>query len=415
MKKSDAEAPGSALGRREFVKFGLAGATMTALPAGLPAQTKAAKEKGVDWWDARPGKGGVGKPEAIDCHAHWSPEPYNKALADLGHPIENNYPLNYDLEKRLEWMNQHGVLMHCLTLSGSMPWQWTSAEQGAHLAEVINDAGIEVHKKHPERFVLGIEMPIRDPQLALKELNRIAGKPGVRAVHLPDSMERHDYIIDPNFAPVLARIEELGLPIIFHQMDGIPNNYGGDRVSGPPNLAAGLDAPTDHTVLATKLIMSGILDKYPKLEMVLPHAGGAFPLSRGKDRALLLSFPQPAHRDGAAVPGILAALLLRLLDLLSRGVPIPGHHGRDGPHRGGHGHFRGAGRRVPQPSARPVSLSGGGARPHLEGQRDQADAPVGFKRRRLQPVDSSWSAVAPAATKVHRLKPAPPHSLSAPA
>ncbi len=134
MKKSDAEAPSSALGRREFVKLGLAGATMTALPAALPAQTKAAKEKGVDWWDARPGKGGVGKPEAIDCHAHWSPEPYNKALADLGHPIENNYPLNYDLEKRLEWMDEHGVLMHCLTLSGSMPWQWTSAEQGAHLA-----------------------------------------------------------------------------------------------------------------------------------------------------------------------------------------------------------------------------------------------------------------------------------------
>ncbi len=258
-------------------------------------------------------------------------------------------------------------------------------------------------------------MPIRDPQLALKELNRVAGKPGVRAVHLPDSMERHDYIIDPNFAPVLARIEELGLPIIFHQMDGIPNNYGGDRVSGPPNLAAGLDAPTDHTVLATKLIMSGILDKYPKLEMVLPHAGGAFPYLAGRMEHFFSHFPDQHIATGAAVPGVFAALLLRLLDLLSGGVPIPGHHGRDGPHRGGHGHFRGAGRRVPKPGARPVSLPGSGARPHLEGQRDEADALVGFGWRRLQPVDFSWSAVAPAATKTHRLKPAPPHSLSAPA
>jgi len=181
--------------------------------------------------------------------------------------------------------------MHCLTLCGSMPWQWTSAEQGAHLAQIINDTGIEVHKKHPDRFVLGIEMPVRDPQLALKELNRVAGKPGVRAVHLPDSMERHDYIIEPNFAPVLARIEELGLPIIFHQMDGVANNYGGDRVSGPPNLAAGLDAPTDHTVLATKLMMSGILDKYPKLEMVLPHAGGSFPYLAGRIEHFFSHFP----------------------------------------------------------------------------------------------------------------------------
>ena len=246
----------------------------------------------------------------------------------LGQPIANNYPLNYDLEKRLQWMDEHDVLMHCLTLSGSMPWQWTSAEQGAHLAQIINDAGIEVHKKHPDRFVLGIEMPIRDPQLALKELNRVAGKPGVRAVHLPDSIERHDYIIDPNFAPVLARIEELGYPIIFHQMDGVANNYGGDRVSGPPNLAAGLDAPTDHTVLATKLMMSGILDKYPKLEMVLPHAGGSFPYLAGRIEHFFSHFPGPACLAGAPVQGVFAAVLLRLSDLLSGGVPIPGHHGR---------------------------------------------------------------------------------------
>src|SRR6202162_5344964 len=279
MKNSDAREKGSALGRRDFVKIGVGGAMMTALPASAAAQTK---QKGVDWWDAKPGKAGVGKPVAIDCHSHWSPDPYNKALADLGHPIENNYPLNSDLEKRLQWMDEHGVLMHCLTLSGSMPWQWTSAEQGAHLAEIINDVGIDACKKYPSRFVLGAELPIRDPQLALKELNRVAGKPGVRAVHLPDSMERHDYIIDPNFAPVLARIEELGYPIVFHQMDGEANSYGGSRVMGKINLSAGLDAPIDHTVLATKLMMSGTADKYPKLEMILPHAGGAFPYLAGR-------------------------------------------------------------------------------------------------------------------------------------
>src|ERR1700674_5482800 len=180
MKNSDAPATGSALGRRNFMKIGVGGAMLTALPAGVAAQKK---EKGVDWWDAKPGKAGVEKPVAIDCHAHWSPEPYNKALADLGQPLVNPYSLNYDLEKRLQWMDAHGVLMHCLTLSGSMPWQWTSAEQGAHLAQIINDTGIEVHQKHQGRFVLGIEMPVLDPQLELKELIRVAGETGVRAVH----------------------------------------------------------------------------------------------------------------------------------------------------------------------------------------------------------------------------------------
>src|SRR5579864_9387959 len=235
MKDSEGHARSSAVGRRDFMKLGVGSAVMTALPA---SAASAADKKGVDWWDAHPAAG-VGKPVAIDCHSHWSPEPYNKALADLGQPLANPNPLNYDLTKRVQWMDEHEVQMHCLTLSGSMPWQWTSAEQGAHLAQIINDAGIEAHKAHPDRFVLGVEIPIRDPQMALKELNRVAGKPGVRAVHLPDSMERHDYIIDPGFEPILARIDELGVPIIFHQMDGEANNYGGNRVLvGKMNLAA---------------------------------------------------------------------------------------------------------------------------------------------------------------------------------
>jgi hypothetical protein len=94
MKKLDGPVSGSEIGRRDFVKIAAGGAMIAALPAGASAQTK---EKGVDWWDAHPGKGGPGKPAAIDCHAHWSPEAYNKALADLGNPLANPNPLNSDL------------------------------------------------------------------------------------------------------------------------------------------------------------------------------------------------------------------------------------------------------------------------------------------------------------------------------
>jgi len=292
----------SNIGRRDFVKIAtgaVAGAaTIGALSsvdaagqvspgaASASGQASATSGQGVPWWAARP-KGAVGKPEAIDLHSHWSPEPYDKALAELGQPLANPYPLDYDLDKRRKWMDEHGDLMHCLTLSGAMPWQRVTPQQGAHLAQVINDTGIQVHQKYPDRFVVGVELPIRDPELALKELNRVAGQPGVRAVHLPDSIERHDYIFDPHFAPVLARIEQLNLPIIFHQMDGMANSYGGDRTAGPPPLAAGIDAPIEHTFLATKFIYTGTLDKYPNLQVVLPHAGGAFPYLAGREEHFL--------------------------------------------------------------------------------------------------------------------------------
>jgi len=276
----------SILARRDFLRFGAgAAASLGALttffetPAAVHAQSKSS---GIPWWAAKPGPSGVGKPSAIDMHAHWSPEPYTKALAAIGQPLNNPFPLDHDLDKRRQWMDQHGDLMHCLTLSGAMPWQRTTPQQGAQLATIINDTGIQVHQKYPDRFVIGVELPVTAPELALKELNRVAGQPGVRAVHLPDSVSRKDYIFEPNFAPVLKRIEELQLPIIFHQMDGEANVFGGNRTSGPPNLNSGLDAAIEHSFLATKFIYTGTLDKYPNLQIVLPHAGGAFPYLAGR-------------------------------------------------------------------------------------------------------------------------------------
>ena len=283
MKNSDLPVRKPIIGRRDFIRLGAGAAAGIGMLTAVKASAQATASKGgVPWWAARPAKGKVGKPEAIDMHAHWSPAPYNKVLADLGQPLANPYPLDNDLDKRRQWMDDHGDLMHCLTLSGAMPWQRTTAQQGAHLAQVINDTGVEVHQKYPDRFVIAIELPIRDAELALKELNRVAKQPGMRAVHLPDSIEKRDYIFEPGFAPVLARIEELNYPIIFHQLDGVANAFGGGRTVGPPPLAAGIDAPIEHTFLASKFIYTGTLDKYPNLQIVLPHAGGAFPYLAGR-------------------------------------------------------------------------------------------------------------------------------------
>ncbi|HEV7799544.1 MAG TPA: amidohydrolase family protein, partial [Burkholderiales bacterium] len=130
---------------------------------------------------------------SIDAHAHWTPEGYVKALAELGRPASGGplSPLMYDLPKRLEWMDERGVKVHLLTLSGAMPWQWASQDAANRLARIVNDAGIEAHKAFPDRFIAGIAMPMRDPISALRELDRVAGEPGIRAVHLPNSVEGH--------------------------------------------------------------------------------------------------------------------------------------------------------------------------------------------------------------------------------
>ena len=76
-------------------------------------------------------------------------------------------------------------------------------------------------------------------------------------------------------------------------MDGVANAFGGARTAGPPNLASAIDAPIEHTFLATKFIYTGTLDKYPNLQIVLPHAGGAFPYLAGRVEHFLFHMNRP--------------------------------------------------------------------------------------------------------------------------
>ena len=111
----------------------------------------------------------------------------------------------------------------------------------------------------------------------------MAGEPGIRAVHLPNSVEGHDYVFEQAYLPILARCEELGYPLLFHPLDGVENHYGGrERLAGPTFMYNTLGFPFDTATTAAKFILSGLLDRFPKLDIVLPHSGGCFPYIAGR-------------------------------------------------------------------------------------------------------------------------------------
>jgi aminocarboxymuconate-semialdehyde decarboxylase len=260
--------------RRQFMKLGV-GATVTAVSAGVGragAQNRAAQPAGS-------------RVRSVDMHSHWSPDAYNKAFAaKVGKPPDEvNNPLYVDREKRSQWMDQNGIQVHLLTMSGRMPWQQVSPQDGAELARIINDEAIAWHNAEPTRYFGAAELPVRDAKMALNELNRVAGQPGIRAVHVPNSIEGVDYLFEPAFEPIFARIEELGYPLTFHPLDGEANFYGGkDRLGARWGLSNPVGFPAEHSTTAAKFIVSGTLDKFPRLEVVLPHAGGSFAFIAGR-------------------------------------------------------------------------------------------------------------------------------------
>jgi aminocarboxymuconate-semialdehyde decarboxylase len=296
--------------RRNFIRTGALAVAATAAAGGNQAAAQTGTAPATQSFAGTNNYASTFKPKAwtlpqrptppisIDIHTHWAPAAYLKAKADLGRP-DFLPPSNYDLENRKKWMDTHGVQTIMMTLGGFRPWQWVTPAQGAMISRVSNDAAMEAHKAYPARFVAGIELNCSDPVGALAELNRVAGKPGMVCVHLPTSLAERDFLFEPAFQPVLARTEELGLPILLHPLDGEANWFGGKRLideasglpagsdlSAPANRFPGLTNSLGNTleisVAMSKLIASGTLDKYPKLTFIATCGGGAFPYAAGR-------------------------------------------------------------------------------------------------------------------------------------
>jgi aminocarboxymuconate-semialdehyde decarboxylase len=263
----------SRIDRRDFMKMSAAAASMFAYPNA-----------------SRAGQAKHPPAVSIDVHAHWVPQAYAAALAQMGHPtssIHNPLEVDRNLDARIQWMDERGVKMHLLTLDGGMPWQWVTPSEGAQLAQIVNDAAIEAHMKYPDRFIAGIELPIRDAATALKEFDRVAGKPGMKAIHVPNSIENKDFLFDGAYDPLWTRCQQFGYPVLFHPLDGEENVYGGKERLGNPlatsaNLNNTLGFPFESATTAAKFIITGTLDRFPDLQIVLPHSGGCFPYVAGR-------------------------------------------------------------------------------------------------------------------------------------
>lgn len=148
------------MGRRDFIKIGAA-ASATTITAVVPSSVPVApKSTSAQPWSVP--QRAMSQPFSIDAHCHWAPQVYMAALAEAGDRRVYD-PLNYDLERRVKWMDQRGMQTLVLTLNGGMPWQWVKPEPGVRIAQICNDAAIEAHKAFPGRFIAGVEVYAADP------------------------------------------------------------------------------------------------------------------------------------------------------------------------------------------------------------------------------------------------------------
>jgi len=231
----------------------------------------------------------------VDIHAHWYPEEWLALFAKDGAAegaslerrpgggfmlrakhITNAFDERFVvIDERINAMDARGIDVHAISLTTPMVY-WASAPLGLALSQAFNDAASAAHRRHPQRLVGLAMVPMQAPDLAVRELERASKLPGIKGMYLATNVNGEE-LDERKFWEVYAKCEELGWAIFLHPVDTI----GLERTKKYylKNLCGN---PYDTGIAVAHLIFGGVMDRFPKLEVNLPHAGGTFPWLIGR-------------------------------------------------------------------------------------------------------------------------------------
>jgi len=209
-----------------------------------------------------------GYPKLVDgpdgkARLYWSAEtwvPYiGDKLRDLG-------------DLRIKYMDEAGIDVAVLSLAASGAEPFESAV-GTQVAKKTNDELAEAIDRYPDRFLGYATLAPKDVDTAVRELERAVKDLGFKGWHTHSNFG-DSFIDEKRYWPILAKVEELGVPIYIHPTAPmIPQllTYG----LGLAGASFGFGAETSMVMM--RLVISGVFDAFPTLKIILGHYAEGLP------------------------------------------------------------------------------------------------------------------------------------------
>jgi aminocarboxymuconate-semialdehyde decarboxylase len=201
-----------------------------------------------------------------------TPDDADNAALDVGGTVYRPFPTGgFDIARRLRDMDAMGVDVQVLSATPQTYLYNQDASLGAAAAAIQNDQIAKLVKDNPQRFMGIATLPMQAPEKAADELRRAMTKLGLRGTMFASNIMGKN-LDDPGFEPVWATAEELGAFVFIH-----PNNVAGADRMKSYYLNNLIGNPLDTTIGAACLYFGGVMDRHPKLTVVLAHGGGFTP------------------------------------------------------------------------------------------------------------------------------------------
>ncbi len=222
----------------------------------------------------------------IDCHSHFFEPAIQEGISKIlqRHKIDEmvTSPVRtrrkfLTPEERLQLMDRSGV--DVTTIEYQIVWQhYLETEHPpqirVEIARFVNDRLAEVAQKYSDRYFMMADIPLLNLAAAAEEVER-CHKLGAKGICLNTSAYGRP-LTDPKFDPFWAQVDRFELPVFLHPLSLLAP----ERISGQIEYHAVVGYPFDTTIAAVDFLTTGFFDKYPRVNIMLCHCGGALPFIR---------------------------------------------------------------------------------------------------------------------------------------
>jgi aminocarboxymuconate-semialdehyde decarboxylase len=256
---------------------------------------------------------------AIDVHAHYVPRRILQRLetegSRLGISLVETAPacqqlrfvygleirpffakLIEDPERRIDGMARVGIDRQILSTWMDVLGYGLGAPAGQAWHRLLNEELSAFCQQHPARFSMLASGHLPDPGRAARELDyavKQLGAVGAVAATNVEGVNLGELPLDEYWAAAV----ELGVPVFLHPTQ--PNPTPRTRRFALNQIA---QYTFDTTLAVGSLVSSGVLDRFPRLTLILSHGGGALPYLIGRFDCMHERSDRPSSSIVAAAP-----------------------------------------------------------------------------------------------------------------
>jgi aminocarboxymuconate-semialdehyde decarboxylase len=208
-----------------------------------------------------------------------------------------------DFRDRLAWLDEHRIARQIVSPWLDVQGYEMPPQPAANWAAAMNDALAAECADSGGRLIGMSTLAVCDMKLAVPELER-----AVRDLHLPAVMLSTDpgdaVLHAPAFEELWSAAEHLGAVIVLHPSITGPSSHMPNTTEFANLYWRGIDT----MLAATRLILAGVFDRHPRLQIVLVHGGGFLPYQTARlDRSYLINTIGPRSLSRSNPSDYLAA------------------------------------------------------------------------------------------------------------